>query len=500
MDYLPLFLDLRDRPALVVGGGAVAARKAALLRAAGAKVRVVARNLNDDLRALDAKGVIVASERAFMPGDVVDKAVVIAATNDPRTNEQVAQAARLHNVPVNVVDRPALCTFIMPAIVDRSPVLIAVSSGGAAPALARRLRAQLEALIPMAYGRLAGLARRYRTTVQRHITSTAGRRRFWETVFAGPVGERVLAGQEAQGERLLIQALAGKVPVTGEVYLVGAGPGDPELLTLRALRLMQQADVVLYDRLVSPPVLDLVRREAERIDVGKQCGRHTLAQAEIGALLVSYAREGKRVLRLKGGDPFIFGRGGEEIECLARAGVPFQVVPGVTAASGCAAYAGIPLTHRDCAQSVTFIAGHQRGERLDLNWAGLAKPGQTLVFYMGLGNVAALSERLIAHGLPATWPAAIIENGTRPEQRVHAGTLATLPRLAAMAGTPSLIIVGEVVRLHSTLRWYEGHPRGPQTEAATGAELYQTALMDAMPCAPWRRAVGRSDGPTPPSA
>lgn len=489
MDYLPLFLDLRDRSALVVGGGAVAARKVGLLRAAGARVRAIAPVFNDDLRALQVQGLIGASERAFQPTDVVDNAVVIAATNDIRTNEQVAQAARLHSIPVNVVDQPALCTFILPAIVDRSPVLIAVSSGGAAPVLARRLRTQLEALIPMAYGRLAALAQRYRAAVQKHITSTAGRRRFWEAVFAGPISERVLAGQEAEGERLLGEALADRPPMAGEVYLVGAGPGDPELLTLRALRLMQQADIVLYDQLVSAPVLDLVRREAERVDVGKHCGKHTLPQAEINALLVHHAREGRRVLRLKGGDPFIFGRGGEEIESLARAGVPFQVVPGITAASGCAAYAGIPLTHRDYAQSVTFVAGHhQRGERLDLNWVALAKPGQTLVFYMGLGNVEVLCERLTAHGLPATWPAAIIENGTRPDQRVHAGTLATLPGLAAMARTPSLVIVGEVVRLHATLHWFEGDGRSDavlrdeaKIEEMTGVRVYQTALMEAMP-------------------
>lgn len=461
MDYLPLFFDLRDRPVLVVGGGSVAARKVSLLRAAGARVHVIAPACSEDLRGLQAQGVIDTSERPFWPADVVGKAVVIAATNDTRINEQVAQAARLHNIPVNVVDQPASCSFILPAIVDRSPLLIAVSSGGAAPVLARRLRAQLEALIPMAYGRLAAMARRYRATVKRHIATTTGRRRFWETVFAGPIGERVLAGREAEGERLLRQALSDEAPVGGEVYLVGAGPGDPELLTLRALRLMQQADVVLYDRLVSAPVLDLVRREAERVDVGKRCGQHTLPQDEINALLLHYAREGKRVLRLKGGDPFIFGRGGEELESLAQAGVPFQVVPGVTAASGCAAYAGIPLTHRDYAQSVTFVAGHQRNERLDLNWAQLAKPGQTLVFYMGLGNVAALCRGLTAHGLPATWPAAIIENGTRPDQRVHAGTLATLPGLAATASTPSLVIIGEVVRLHATLGWFGDAHGGP---------------------------------------
>jgi uroporphyrin-III C-methyltransferase/precorrin-2 dehydrogenase/sirohydrochlorin ferrochelatase len=468
MDYLPLFLDLRNRSALVVGGGAVAARKVSLLRAAGARVHVIAPACNEDLRGLQAQGVIDTSERAFWPADVVGKAVVIAATNDARINEQVAQAARHHNIPVNVVDQPALCSFILPAVVDRSPLLIAVSSGGAAPVLARRLRAQLEALIPMAYGRLAAMARRYRATVKRHIATTTGRRRFWETVFAGPIGERVLAGREAEGERLLLQALSGQAPVVGEVYLVGAGPGDPELLTLRALRLMQQADVVLYDRLVSAPVLDLVRREAERVDVGKCCGKHTLPQGKINALLLRYAREGKRVLRLKGGDPFIFGRGGEEIESLAQAGVPFQVVPGITAASGCAAYAGIPLTHRDYAQSVTFVAGHQRSEGLDLNWAELAKPGQTLVFYMGLGNVDALCQGLTAHGLPATWPAAIIENGTRPHQRVHAGTLATLPGLAATASTPSLVIIGEVVRLHATLSWFEGDVHGgPVSQART---------------------------------
>lgn len=464
MDYLPLFLDIRERPVLVVGGGVVAARKVTLLRTAGARVTVIAPVLNKDLRALHEQGALTAHERTFVPDDIVDKAVVIAATNEAEINRQVAQAARTCNIPVNVVDQPDLCTFILPAIVDRSPVLIAVSSGGAAPILARRLRAQLEALIPTAYGRLASLARRYRATVQRRIAAAPGRRRFWEGVFDGPIAERVLAGQEAEGERLLVRALDGQRPTPGEVYLVGAGPGDPELLTLRALRLMQQADVVLYDKLVSPPVLDLVRREAERVDVGKRCGQHTLTQTEINSLLVHYARQGKRVLRLKGGDPFIFGRGGEEIERLAQERIPFQVVPGITAASGCAAYAGIPLTHRDYAQSVTFVAGHLRNERLDLNWAELAKPGQTLVFYMGLGNVGPMCDQLIAQGVPATWPAAIIENGTRREQRVHEGTLATLPRLALAAKTPSLIVVGEVVRLHQTLAWFDGDAQSDQMQ------------------------------------
>jgi uroporphyrin-III C-methyltransferase/precorrin-2 dehydrogenase/sirohydrochlorin ferrochelatase len=363
-----------------------------------------------------------------------------------------------------VVDNPALCSFVTPSIVDRSPVIVAISSGGAAPVLSRLLRARLESSIPANFGRLALFAERFRARVKQQLPQARQRLRFWERVFGGGIAEHVLAGHEAAAEKELRLVLDGAsrgsdLPVPGEVYLVGGGPGDPDLLTFRALRLMQQADVVLYDRLISPRVLELVRRDAAMIDVGKQRSRHTLPQEDINQLLIRLAREGKRVLRLKGGDPFIFGRGGEEIEQLAAAGIPFQVVPGITAASGCAAYAGIPLTHRDFAQSCQFVTGHlQEGGELTLNWRSLAEPGQTVVFYMGLNAIDIICRQLQAHGLPAAHPAALVEEGTTPRQRVVIADLGGLParvQQAAISG-PSLIIVGEVVRLHEKLRWFEG--------------------------------------------
>ncbi len=463
MDYLPICIDLRGRPCLVVGGGEVAARKVALLERAGARVTVVAPELGAALSERRKAGGIQHVGRDFRDQDLDGVALVVAATDDPETNAQVSLAARARGLPVNVVDDPGASTFVMPAIVDRSPILVAVTSGGRAPVLARLLRARLEAWIPAGYGRLAGLAGRFRRRVQQRLPHIRARRRFWERVFEGPIAEEVLAGQEERAEAemaaLLERAAAEPEPAVGEVYLVGAGPGDPDLLTFRALRLMQKADVVLYDRLVAPAILDRVRRDAERIYVGKRRAHHSLRQEEINDLLIRLAREGKRVLRLKGGDPFLFGRGGEEIERLAEAGVPFQVVPGITAASGCAAYAGIPLTHRDYAQSVAFVTGHTQDGAVELDWPALARPQQTVVFYMGLSNAPVIAERLIAHGRAPETPVAVISQGTTPEQRVHITTLEglaeTLERESVRA--PSVIIVGEVVRLRERLDW-QGMP------------------------------------------
>ena len=362
-------------------------------------------------------------------------------------------------VPVNVVDAPALCSVIFPAIVDRSPLVIAVSSGGDAPVLARLIRAKIETWIPSTYGQLAGLAARFRTRVKGLFPDVQQRRGFWEDVFQGPIADRQLAGQGAEAERLLLAKINGEAAqTTGEVYLVGAGPGDPDLLTFRALRLMQQADVVLYDRLVAPAILELCRRDAERIYVGKRRADHAVPQDQINQQLVDLARQGKRVVRLKGGDPFIFGRGGEEIEELAAHGIPFQVVPGITAASGCAAYAGIPLTHRDYAQSVRFVTGHLKDGTSNLPWSDLVAPAQTLVFYMGLIGLPIICEQLIKHGRSADTPAALIQQGTTSNQRVFTGTLKDLPTLVAEheVHAPTLVIVGEVVLLREKLKWFEG--------------------------------------------
>ena len=439
MDYLPIFLDVRGRSCLVVGGGAVAARKLSLLLRAGARGVVVAPQIGDELREL--AGPVELRERAFAPDDLAGMTLAIAATDDAVVNAEVAAQARARGLPVNVVDTPDLCSFIMPAVVDRSPVIAAVSSGGRAPVLTRLLRARLETLIPAAYGRLAQLAGSVRGTVRARIDDPVARRRFWDDALQGPVAELALSGQDVRARQLLDRLIErGAAGGVGEVYLVGAGPGDPDLLTFRALRLLQQADVIVYDRLVAPEILDMARREAERIDAGKRASEHTLPQEDINALLVRLARDGKRVLRLKGGDPFTFGRGGEEIATLAAEGIPFQVVPGVTAASGCAAYAGIPLTHRDHAQLCVFVTGHLKDGGVELPWQQLVALGGTLVVYMGLGAIEAICAALIAHGKAPTTPAAVVAEGTTLRQQVVTDTLAGLPQAARHLPGPALII------------------------------------------------------------
>lgn len=461
MEFLPVFLQIRDRDCLVVGGGEVAARKAGLIRRAGGRVTVVSPTLCPSLAEQELRGGISHRAEEFQPAEVEAFAIVVAATDDETVNASVAAAARGRNIPVNVVDRPELCTFIFPSIVDRSPVLVAVSTGGASPVLARMLRARLETMIPAAYGRLADVMRDFRGRVSQRFGNSIQRRRFWEKVLHGPATEMIFAGREQAAVDLIEKELATTTEaalVQGEVYLIGAGPGDPDLLTFRALRLMQQADVVLYDRLVTPQILDMVRREAERIYVGKKRDYHTVRQEEINRILVDLARQGKKVVRLKGGDPFIFGRGGEEIATLAEQDIPFQVVPGITAANGCAAYAGIPLTHRDYAQSVVFVTGHSKDNTVMLDWRNLIQPQQTLVIYMGLTGLGDICRELIAHGMKPTMPAALIERGTTEHQRVFTATLETLPEKVAYndVHAPTLLIVGEVVRLHHTLAWF--HP------------------------------------------
>lgn len=460
MKYLPIFLNLTDQPCLVVGGGEVASRKVATLLRAGARVRVVSPQLGPAIAELAGSGRIESVAKVFEPDDLAGFALVVSATGEQSVNEAVAAAARQRGIVCNVVDHPELCSFIFPAIVDRSPVIVAVSTGGASPVLARLVRARLEALLPAAYGRLADLAERFRPRVKQAVTDPARRRRFWERWLQGPVAELALAGREVEAAEQLERLLAAEgraSPSVGMVSLVGAGPGDPDLLTLRAFRLLQEADVVVYDRLVSPAVMALVRGDAERIYAGKERSRHTLPQEDINRLLARLARQGHHVVRLKGGDPFIFGRGGEEIETLMEEGIPFQVVPGITAASGCAAYAGIPLTHRDCAQSVTFVTGHSKeGAVGDLDWARLAQPQQTLVIYMGLQGLDQICAALIAHGCEPERPAALVQQGTTPQQKVILGTVASLPDEVAQsrASAPTLVIVGEVVRLRPKLGWF----------------------------------------------
>lgn len=460
MEYFPLFTKLVDAPCLIVGGGAVAARKAAALLRAGAKITVISPTLSANLKNQLSDGLLIHHARKYRDDDVSSQyRLIIAATDNVKINQQVAERAHALSIPVNVVDAPELCSVILPSIIDRDPVIVAVSSGARSPVLARVLRARLETLIPTRYGRLAQLIAKFRNTVREKITVPQARRGFWERILQGPASEMVFSGRDSDAEQLVTRSLANTDNIEcGEVYLVGAGPGDPDLLSFRALRLMQQADVVLYDRLVATEILDLVRHEAERLYVGKRRAYHAVRQEEINQTLARLALEGKRVLRLKGGDPFIFGRGGEEVETLAEQGIPFQIVPGVTAASGCACYAGIPLTHRDYAQSVIFVTGHLKEGELQLNWQQLAQPQQTVVVYMSLSNIDVLCSKLVEHGMSADTPVALVSRGTTVDQDVIIGTLESLAE--EIAGkeihAPTLTIIGDVVKLHDSLSWFGG--------------------------------------------
>lgn len=497
MNTFPLFFKLEDRKVLIVGGGDVALRKADLLSRAGACITVLAPSISAEIQALlsDSKHQLIYDNynKTYMTG----ARVIIAATDDEILNHQVHADASELNIPVNVVDTPPLCDFIFPAIVDRNPIVIGISSNGKAPVLARLLRARLETLIPQGYGKLAKLAGDFRTEVKSKIPTLTGRRQFWERAFEGKVSELMFAGNESQAAAQLqadldetaakieldktsradtqpLQTESSSVSTTatidqpqhpaaapeqtpvGEVYIVGAGPGDPELLTFKALRLMQQADIVYYDALVSPQVLDLCRRDADKVFVGKKRSNHAVAQLGINELLVNSAKEGRRVVRLKGGDPFIFGRGGEEIESLRAHGVPYQVVPGITAANAAASYAGIPLTHRDHSQSVRFVTGFLKAGAPNSNFKSFLNTDETVVFYMGLHSLARLTEGLIDAGRAATTPIAIVSNASMPNQQVLTGTLANIVELQEQnqLPTPALLIMGDVVALHHDLAWY----------------------------------------------
>ena len=459
MQALPIFFNIQHRHCVVIGGGEVAARKVSMLLKASAAITLYSPEICHALQELvDAKKINYV-QTSFVPNQLHGACLVIAATNDETVNRAVSVAAKAQNIPVNVVDAPDLCTFTMGSIIDRSPVVIAISSEGNAPVLARYIRTKIETMLPASYGRIAAIAGEFREQVKEKFSTTQLRRRFWEGVLQGPMVERVLSGQE-QAARELLQNILDNTDAAankGEVFLVGGGPGDPDLLTFRALRLMQMCDVCVYDKLVSPEVMELVRRDAELIFVGKSRDQHTMPQEEINELLAKLALQGKRVLRLKGGDPFIFGRGGEEIETLMQHGVPFQVVPGITAANGVSSYAGIPLTHRDYAQACLFITGHLKDGTVDLDWQAMARPKQTVVIYMGLVGLNQICEKLIEHGLPATTPAAVIQQGTTQRQKVVTATLQDLAEkvVAAKLKPPSLIIVGEVVKLRDTLNWFK---------------------------------------------
>ena len=464
MQALPIFFNIKNRHCVVIGGGDVAMRKVSMLLKAQAAVTIYSPEICHELQDLvDAKKINFVAEQ-FEQNQLQGACLVIAATNKEAVNSAVSIAAKTQNIPVNVVDTPDLCTFTMGSIIDRSPVVIAISSEGNAPVLARYIRAKIETMLPATYGRIADIAGEFRDKVKEKFGTTQARRIFWEDLLQGPFVERVLSGQEQTARDMLEELIenADANANKGEVFLVGGGPGDPDLLTFRALRLMQQCDVCVYNKLVSPEVMELVRRDAELIFVGKSRDQHTMPQEEINALLAKLALEGKRVLRLKGGDPFIFGRGGEEIETLMAHGVPFQVVPGITAANGVSSYAGIPLTHRDYAQACLFITGHLKaGENkeltLDLDWVAMSRPRQTVVIYMGLVGLKQICEQLIAHGVASTMPVAVVQQGTTQRQKVVTATLADLHEKveAAQMKPPCLTIVGEVVKLREKLNWFE---------------------------------------------
>ena len=458
MEHLPIFINLKQKPVLVVGGGDIALRKINLLIKAQASVNCLSPLFCDGIASLSADKSVNLIQKSFEPDDIKNYSLIIASTDDSLVNSSISELAKKANIPVNVVDSPELSSFIMPSIVDRSPVIIAVSSAGKAPVLARIIRAKLETVIPSAYGLLAEIAGEYRQKVKNRFSNIKDRRAFWESAFSGVIAEKVFSGRinEARGD--IEEQLENSVEIDlGEVYLVGAGPGDPDLLTFKALRLIQQADVVLYDRLVSKGVMELVRRDSELIYVGKKGGSdESTRQEDINEQLVKLAKSGKRVCRLKGGDPFIFGRGGEEIESLSEHGIQFQVVPGITAASGCSSYSGIPLTHRDYSQSCRFVTAHLKNGTTNLPWEEFVIDQQTIVFYMALSGANYICQKLMEHGMDKNMPIAIIEKGTMPEQKVYISSLTKLPDLLAKENihAPTLMIVGEVVKLNEKLNWY----------------------------------------------
>ncbi|MBC8949832.1 MULTISPECIES: siroheme synthase CysG [Xenorhabdus] len=472
MDYLPLFIELKARSVLLVGGGEIASRKADLLLRTGAALTVVAPKLHAELQQRHQTGEFEWLQGTFKTEYLDGVFLVIAATDDHNLNQHIFAEANKRAILTNVVDNQPLCSAIFPSIIDRSPIIVAISSAGKSPVLTRLLREKLESLLPFSLGTMANIAGRWRERVKQRLTSIRQRRHFWEKAFNGRFATLIANGQLQQAEEQLeLQLAQDDSHSQGELALVGAGPGDPGLLTLKGLQVIQQADVILYDHLVSAEILELVRRDADKICVGKRAGNHSVAQEEIHALIIKLANQGKKVVRLKGGDPFIFGRGGEELQIAAAAGIPFQVVPGITAAVGASAYAGIPLTHREHAQSVTFITGHCRENGNELDWPALARGNQTLAIYMGIMKAALISQKLISHGRDSNTPVAVIGCGTRPEQQVLTGTLSELERLAQEAPSPALLVIGEVAQLHYQIGWFESKNAADQVNRPAVIDL-----------------------------
>ncbi|QEY24773.1 siroheme synthase CysG [Neisseria animalis] len=454
MSHYPMFANLRGRAVLLVGAGQVAERKAAALLQVGAVLRVVAETLNPQFQSWSDSGRIEWLGGVFREDCLNGVFLAVAATDDRDLNQRVFQSAEARGTFCNVVDTTDLCSFIVPAVVDRSPVQIAVSSGGTSPVLARKWRQIIEMLVPLHTGKMAQLAGKWRDRVKEATRNAEERRHFWEKLFDSRFSSLAAQGDMAAAESELAAQLAGYAPHKGEVVLVGAGPGDAGLLTVHALQAIQAADVVFYDALVSDEIMATVRKDAEKISVGKRAGCHHVQQEETNRLLVEHAQAGRRVVRLKGGDPFVFGRGGEEAQVLRQAGIPYRIVPGVTAALGATAYAGIPLTHRDCAQSALFVTGHSKHDGEQPDWRTLALSNQTLVVYMGTLRASVIAEKLVEYGRSADTPVAVISNGTLPNQSVQTGRLQNLPELAEDAPRPALMVIGEVAALRDELKWF----------------------------------------------
>lgn len=459
MSYLPLFIDVTGKKCLVVGGGKVASRKLIPILSTNMIVTLISPDIIDEIhQASNEHKNLKIIKRKFNSEDIEDQFLIVAATNDTKINKEIAKISKENNILINMAEDSISGNTLIPSVVDRDPIKIAVSSGAASPILTRLVKTKLETVIPYSFSKLAEFMMEYRSAVKKTFSKISERRNFWEIFLDGPISEMVLSGHVDKAKKALEKSLEEKVMLekTGEVYLVGAGPGDPELLSFKALRLMQKADIVIYDRLVSRPIMNLIRQDAEKIYVGKQRADHTMPQENINHLLARLALEGKKVLRLKGGDPFIFGRGGEEIESLIKDDIPFQIVPGITAASGCASYAGIPLTHRDYSQACIFVTGHLRDGTVNLNWKMLAHEKQTLIFYMGMHGSKIICEELVKHGLKKQTPAALIVKGTTEDQEVIIGDLESMPEIILKNKIipPTLLIIGDVVKLHNKLKWF----------------------------------------------
>jgi len=455
MDNFPIFLDIKDKPVLVIGGGDIAYRKIKLLIKSKPNIKVIAKNICSEILDLEEKFSIKIVKKQFHVDDIEFPIIIIAATNDKSLNKQIAKEGLRKKIPVNVVDQPSLCTFTMGSIVERGSLVVSISSSGKAPVLVRHLREKIEKLIPDSYKDLVDLAGKLREKVKKTIKIDNKRRIFWEKFFEIENINSILKNKKTLTTKFnsMLDSMKDK---TGEVYLVGAGPGERDLLTIRALHLMQKCDVCIYDNLVSDEVVELVRRDADMIFAGKKRDQHTFSQEMINDYLVKYAKKGKKVLRLKGGDPFIFGRGGEEIESLMSHKINFQVVPGISAANGVAAYAGIPLTHRDYAQSCLFLTGHFKDGKIDFDWPKLITDKQTVVIYMGLLSLPDFIKQLVEHGQKKTMPIAVIERGTTDSQKVIQGNIGNIINKITRSKikSPALIIIGEVVKLRSQLKWF----------------------------------------------